>query len=320
MKNPSQIINLAEVVPNDLAGERLDQALTKLFPQYSRARLQDWIRHAQIKVDNKVKRPRDKVYGGEAITLQVILEDKISWQAQAINLDILYEDADLLVVSKPVGLVVHPAAGNPDSTLVNALLHRNPELAKLPRAGIVHRLDKNTSGLLVVAKSLPAHTNLIKQLQAREIEREYIAIVKGVLISGGTVNAAIGRHPIQRKQMAVVLNGKPAVTHYRVLERFRHHSLLKINLETGRTHQIRVHMNHIHHPIVGDVIYGGRLQLPKNASEELIQTLRNFKHQALHAQRLALLHPTTHHQIEWFAPPPADIQNLIAVLRRDAKQ
>lgn len=319
MKNPNQIITLNEIIPNHLAGERLDQALAKLFPQFSRARLQDWIRTEQIKIDNATKRPRDRVLGGEKVSLQVTLEDKVSWQPQALALEIVYEDSDLLVINKPVGLVVHPAAGNPDSTLVNAILHKFPELVKLPRAGIVHRLDKNTSGLLVIAKTLITYTDLIKQLQERSIEREYMALVKGVLISGGTVNAPIGRHPVQRKLMAVVEGGKPAVTHYRIMEKFRNYTLLKVNLETGRTHQIRVHMNHIHHPIVGDTTYGGRFQLPKAMSEELIKVLRGFKHQALHAQRLALVHPVTQQRQEWFAAPPEDLKNLIETLRRDSK-
>lgn len=319
MKNTGQIINLHAIVPDELAGSRLDQALVQLFPNFSRAKLQTWVRGQQIKVNDQPKRPRDKVQGGEVITLNATLADQTIWQPQALDLNLVYEDADLLVVNKPVGLVVHPAAGNLDSTLVNAILHHAPQVSKLPRAGIVHRLDKNTSGLLVVAKTLPAYTDLIKQLQARSIEREYAAIVNGVLISGGSVEAPIARNPMHRKQMAVVESGKPALTHYRVVERFRGHTLLKVMLATGRTHQIRVHMAYIGHAITGDATYGGRLQIPKGASEELISVLRGFKHQALHAKRLALLHPVTKQELKWIAPLRDDFQQLLEILRHDAE-
>ena len=314
------MINLQIIVPPHLAGKRLDQAAADLFPQYSRARLQAWIRDQQLQVNGHNKRPRDPVNPGETITLKAVLPAQEKWQPQAIELEIIYEDEALLIINKPVGLVVHPAAGNPDSTLVNALLHHSPALANLPRAGIVHRLDKDTSGLLVVAKTLEAHTALVKQLQARTIQREYEAIVTGHLVAGGTIDAPLGRHPVQRKKRMVTDFGKPAVTHYRVLEHFRHYTRLKVQLETGRTHQIRVHMTHIHHPIVGDKTYGGRLQLPKGASPELIQVLRTFKHQALHAQRLGLVHPMTKEDMAWTAPLPADMQHLLEVLRRDKLQ
>jgi len=320
MKNTGQIINLQAIVPEELAGQRLDQVLAKLFPEFSRAKLQEWIRGQQVQVDGQSKRPKDTMYGGEKVTLQTVLADQTHWQPQSLVLDVVYEDADILVVHKPIGVVVHPAAGNPDTTLVNALLYHEPTLSKLPRAGLVHRLDKDTSGLLVVAKTLAAHTDLIKQLQARTIEREYAAIVKGVLVAGGTVDAPMGRHPVQRKQMAVVAAGKNAVTHYRVVERFRAHTWLRVNLETGRTHQIRVHMAHIGHAIVGDATYGGRVQVPKGASEELLTVLRGFQHQALHAQRLALIHPTSHQKLEWTIPLPLDMQHLLEVLRHDVNQ
>ena len=320
-KSPGQSsINLHAIVPAALAGKRLDQALVQLFPDYSRVRLQEWIRQQLILVDGHSRRPRDRLAGGETITLQATLTPQENWQAQAIPLTIIHEDDALLVVNKPVGLVVHPAAGNPDNTLVNALLNHAPALAQLPRAGIVHRLDKDTSGLLVVAKTLSAHTQLIKQLQARTVKREYQAIVTGHLIAGGTVDAPIGRHPLQRQKMAVLDFGKPAVTHYRVVERFAAHTRLKVQLETGRTHQIRVHMAHIRHPLVGDTTYGGRFQLPKHAGDALRQALRTFNHQALHAQRLGLMHPLTHEYQEWQTPLPPDLQQLLEALRADNEQ
>lgn len=320
MKNTAQTINLQTTIPNEAKGKRLDLVLAELFSDYSRAKLQQWIRAKQLLVDGQVKRPRDVVRGGEIITLNTTLDYQEYWEAQAIQLNIVYEDEALLVINKPIGLVVHPAAGNPDKTLVNALLYHAPELAHLPRAGIVHRLDKDTSGLLVVAKTLVAHTHLIKQLQTHSVKREYAAITNGVLISGGTIDAPISRHSTNRKKMAVVENGKFAITHYRVIERFRAHSFIKVRLETGRTHQIRVHMAHIAHPLVGDSTYGGRLQLPKNSSDELITILRNFKHQALHAKRLGLIHPITHEYQEWQTALPKDMQALLAALRKDADE
>jgi 23S rRNA pseudouridine1911/1915/1917 synthase len=315
MKNTEQLVKLSTIIPISMAGLRLDQALAALFPEFSRACLQNWIKKQQVLIDGKVKRVKDSVHGGENVAINAVLEKKGAWQAQAIQLDIVYEDESLLVINKPVGLVVHPAPGNPDQTLVNALLHHCPSLVQLPRAGIIHRLDKNTSGLLVVAKTLTAHTELVRQMQARLIQREYLAIVCGTIISGGTIDVPIGRHPIQRKQMAVIHSGRTAITHYRVLERFPAHTMLKVNLETGRTHQIRVHMAYIRHPIVGDNLYGSRLQIPKGCSNELAQILRHFKHQALHATRLGLQHPVTHAYIEWIAPPPADIEQLLQLLR-----
>ncbi len=317
MKNPEQAINLSAVVPEDLAGQRLDQALASLFSKFSRARIQTWIRDGQVLVDNRPKRPRDRVLGGETILITATLPTQVEWEPQNITLDIIYEDEDLIVVNKPVGLVVHPAAGNPDSTLVNALLHHCPSLEHLPRAGIVHRLDKNTSGLLVVAKTLTAHTSLVRQLQGRTVQREYSTIVDGVLVSGGTIDQPIGRHPHLRKQMAIAESGKRAITHYRVVERFRAHTWLRVNLETGRTHQIRVHMAALRHPVVGDATYGGRFKIPAKASEALCAALRAFKHQALHAQRLGLIHPTTRSPMEWQAPLPEDMQNLLQLLRED---
>jgi 23S rRNA pseudouridine1911/1915/1917 synthase len=318
MKNTAQTINCQVIVPDHLAEKRLDHILSELFPSYSRSRLQSWIRDQQILVDQQHKRPRDKIKAGALITLAATLPTESKWEAQALPLNIVYEDEALLVINKPPGLVVHPAAGNPDKTLLNALLHHCPQLNQLPRAGIIHRLDKDTSGLLVVPKTLSAHTQLVKQLQARTIQRDYYAVVEGVFIAGGTINAPIGRHPKLRKKMAVnEFSGKQAISHYRIVERFTHHTLIKVQLETGRTHQIRVHMAHIHHPLVGDKTYRGRLQLPKKASEALISCLRQFPRQALHAEHLKLTHPITHQTVEWEAPLPDDIKALIHCLRED---
>ncbi len=307
----------AQVEPEQ-AGQRLDQALAKLFPDYSRSRLQQWVKAGLVKVDGQGCRPRDKVHGGEQIELEVRLEEQVECSPQAIPLDLLFEDEQLLVINKPAGLVVHPAVGNRDGTLQNALLNYDPDLIQLPRAGIVHRLDKETSGLLVVARTPMAHKSLVEQLQARAVKREYRAVARGVLVAGGTVDAPMGRHPVQRVKQAVVPGGKAAVTHYRVLERFAHHSYLRINLETGRTHQIRVHMAHIRHPLVGDPVYGGRLQLPAGASPEMQGALRRFKRQALHARRLGLNHPASGDWQEWEVAVPQDMAELLEVLRAGA--
>jgi 23S rRNA pseudouridine1911/1915/1917 synthase len=305
-------------IDQELAGKRLDQVLPLLFPDFSRSRLQQWIKQGQVTLDGKACRIRDKVVGGERVELAARLEDQVECQPQAIELEIIFEDEQILVVNKPVGLVVHPAAGNPDGTLQNALLHHDAELIQLPRAGIVHRLDKETSGLLVVAKTPGAHRSLIEQLQAREIKREYRALACGVMTAGGTVDQPIGRHPSQRIKMAVVRSGKPAVTHYRVIERFRAHTYLKVFLETGRTHQIRVHMAHIHYPLIGDPLYGGRLKLPAGATEALRHQLQTFRRQALHARQLGLKHPLSGEWMEWQAPIPADMEELLEALREDA--
>lgn len=313
---------LTAIIPEEHAGRRLDQVLAELFPDYSRSRLQEWVKEGRVKVDGNLWRPRDKVMGGEAVELdaQPSPEAESQWRPEELPLNVVYADEHVIVINKPAGLVVHPGSGNLQGTMANALLAYAPELRHLPRAGVVHRLDKETSGLLVVARTLPARTRLVAQLQAREFLREYEAVAIGVMTAGGTVDAPIGRHPVDRKRMAVVPSGKPAVTHYRVVERFRTHTHVRVKLETGRTHQIRVHMAHIRYPLVGDPVYGGRLKLPPSASPELADTLRGFKRQALHAARLGFAHPATGEHVEWQAPLPEDMARLLELLREDAQQ
>ncbi|MCX7557547.1 23S rRNA pseudouridine(1911/1915/1917) synthase RluD [Xanthomonadaceae bacterium JHOS43] len=307
-------------VPIEFAGRRIDQVLAELFPEFSRSRLTAWIKAGQVAVDGHVPRPRDAVKGGEWVEVNGTVETATDSAPEAIALDILYEDEHLLIVNKPVGLVVHPGAGNPAGTLVNALLHHDANLALLPRAGIVHRLDKDTSGALIVARTLPAHTALVEQLASREIHRQYEAIVTGPIIAGGTIDVPLDRHPVDRLRRAVSEDGKPAVTHYRVRERFRAHTRVECVLETGRTHQIRVHMAHIRHPLVGDPLYGGSLRLPKAASDELIATLRGFRRQALHAEKVELAHPIHGSPLQAIAPTPPDLLALAAALRADTAQ
>jgi len=311
-------VELQASVPAHMHGSRLDQVAAQLFPQYSRSRLQAWIKAGELSVDGQQCRPRDKVPGGALVRIDALLQSQVLWQGQDIALDVIHEDDAILVIDKPAGLVVHPAAGHEQGTLVNALLAHAPELAQLPRAGIVHRLDMETSGLLVVARTLPAHRHLVEQLQERTVKREYCAICIGAMTGGGTVDAPIGRHPRQRKKMAVLAaGGKPAITHYRLAQRFGHHTRITVNLETGRTHQIRVHMAHRRYPLIGDPQYGGRPRIPRGASDLLIDTLRNFPRQALHARALGLLHPETEEPLEFESPLPQDILDLIAVLERE---
>lgn len=316
MSKPTPIKHVV-TVSESLAGSRLDFALAKLLPEYSRAKLQHWIQADHVTVDGKVGKNPEKVAAGAVISLEAELEVVEPCVPEAIHLTIVYEDDDLLVINKPVGLVVHPGAGNPGGTLVNALLNYCPALNQLPRAGLVHRLDKDTSGLLVIAKTISTHTRLVRMIQSRKVSREYVAIVEGTLIAGGTINQPLGRHPKHRTRMAVISSGKEATTHYRVLERFRAHTLLKVMLETGRTHQIRVHLAWAHYPLVGDSFYGWRLRLPPKAKPALIEGLQGFKRQALHARRLSLRHPQTGELLEWEAPLPEDMQHLIALLRED---
>jgi 23S rRNA pseudouridine1911/1915/1917 synthase len=310
---------LTALVPDTLAGRRFDAALAELFPEYSRSRLSLWIKSGDALLDGQAVRGRDPVRGGEAVSLTVVLDVQTRAEPEDIPLDVLFEDEQVIVLNKPAGLVVHPGAGNPTGTLVNALLHFDPSLAAVPRAGIVHRLDKDTSGVMVVARTLPAHTALVAQLSARGVHRQYLAVVVGALVSGGTANAAIDRHPRDRIRMAARdEGGRDAVTHYRLRERFRAHTALECRLETGRTHQIRVHMAHLKHPIVGDPLYGGPLKLPKGATAELIDALRGFRRQALHAETLEFMHPITGEPVRCSAPVPDDMLHLLQALREDA--
>ncbi|QFU04305.1 Ribosomal large subunit pseudouridine synthase D [Pseudoalteromonas sp. THAF3] len=314
-------ISLSAEVPVELGGKRLDQILAQLFPDYSRSRIKTWILDDMVQVDGlTLNTPKEKLLGGEHVEINAQIEAPREYEAQDIALDIVYEDDDILVINKPAGLVVHPGAGNPDGTVLNALLHHCPEIENIPRAGIVHRLDKDTTGLMVVAKTLPAQTHLVAALQKREnFTREYEAICYGTMTAGGMVDAPIGRHATKRTHMAVNEFGKPAVTHYRVAEKFRAHTRLRLRLESGRTHQIRVHMAHISHPLVGDPFYGGRPRPPKYASEEFMAILRGFKRQALHAIKLQLAHPITGEQMRWQAPVPEDMVALTEALRQDTE-
>ncbi|VAW80750.1 Ribosomal large subunit pseudouridine synthase D [hydrothermal vent metagenome] len=314
----SETIYLSGSIPEQAAGRRLDQVLAELFSQYSRSRLQQWTKQGHVLLDGKPAKVRQRVLGGESVEVRAELQDEGAVEPQAMALDIVYQDEQLLVINKPAGLVVHPAAGNRDGTLQNGLLYFDPDLATVPRAGIVHRLDKDTSGLMVVARTLEAHTSLVTQLQERTVSREYLALVHTVLTAGGTVDAPIGRHPKDRLRMAVVESGKPAVSHYRVLERFAAHTLVQVRLETGRTHQIRVHMAHLHYPLVGDPVYGGRLRLPRGASERLQEALRGFRRQALHARRLAFVHPQSGETVGWEVDIPEDFLSLLEVIRSES--
>jgi 23S rRNA pseudouridine1911/1915/1917 synthase len=300
--------------PPDCTGERVDQVAAELFPDYSRARLQKWIRDGDLTVDNEATRPARKLAGGEWLRLVAVLEPEGVVTPQDLPLDILHEDADLLVLDKPAGLVVHPAAGNPDGTLQNALLHHDPGLDALPRSGIVHRLDKDTSGVMVVARSLRAHHSLVAQLQSRDMSRIYEAVVHGVVKGPGSVEAPIGRHPVDRKRMAVVARGKPAASHYRVLRRFAHFTQLEVSLESGRTHQIRVHMRHLGWPLVGDAVYGKRLAKNIDLDAPTHESVSAFPRQALHARTLCLQHPADGRECRYTAPLPADLRALLDVL------
>jgi 23S rRNA pseudouridine1911/1915/1917 synthase len=321
MKNtaPSSQIQLSAIVPSELNGKRLDQALALLFVEHSRSRLKDWVEKGHIVVNGVVKRPKDKVQEGDNIKVNAEVLVTKEWTGEEIPLDIVYEDEHILVINKQTSFVVHPAAGNQSGTLVNALLHRFPSLNLLPRAGIVHRLDKDTTGLMVIAKTLAAQTKLVSSLQARQVKRIYEAVVHGVMTGGGKVDAPIGRHPRERTKMAVIDSGKVAITHYRLVEKFAHHTHVRIQLETGRTHQIRVHMAYIQHPIIGDKAYGGRLRNPPNTSESLREYLRAFPRQALHATSLGLLHPITEEEVNWEVPLPEDMQQLLQRLQQEKR-
>ena len=351
MSPPSQRIERTAILPPEAAGQRLDAALAALFPEFSRSRLQRWLKDGALTVDGASPRGRTAAAGGETVHLVAELADEGRVEAEPIPLNIVHEDADLLVINKPAGLVVHPGAGNPAGTLQNALLHHDPALGAVPRAGLVHRLDRDTSGLMVVARTLQAHTHLVNQLQARSVGREYLALVAGTFTAGGRVDAPLGRHPRDRLKMAVraeALDSRPAITHYRIETRYSAHTLLRCRLETGRTHQIRVHMAHIRHPIVGDPLYSGRLALPSGAEAVTVaglsadgrhaavhgsgnsdgvatgpgddgavtvaEVLRRFRRQALHAETLTLIHPASGETLSWTAAPPPDFQDLMTAL------
>ncbi|MCH8531192.1 MAG: 23S rRNA pseudouridine(1911/1915/1917) synthase RluD [Saccharospirillum sp.] len=306
-------------VPMELGQKRLDQVAAILFPDHSRSRIQTWIKSGQLTVDGKTLKPREKLVGGEQLALNAEIEIQERWQAEPVELDVVYADDDIIVINKPAGLVVHPGAGTPGGTVLNGLLHHYPEVGTIPRAGIVHRLDKDTTGLMVVARSLTAHTSLVAQLQDRSMGREYEAVVTGVMTGGGKVDEPIGRHPTVRTKMAVSHAGKPAVTHYRVLERYRNHTLIRCKLETGRTHQIRVHMAHIHYPLVGDPLYAGRMRLPKGVHPDVAKALRTLDRQALHATYLELVHPKSGETMAWQVELPDDMVDLLALLEADAE-
>ncbi len=316
----SSSATITVTVPLTASGQRLDQALAASLPEYSRSRIQQWMDAGLVWRGTQSCRRRDKAQGGDQIILQPPPPAASHHQAQPLTLDVQFEDDQLIIVNKPAGLVVHPAAGHRDGTLLNALLHHHPPLEAIPRCGLVHRLDKDTSGLLAVAKTLTAHQSLVNQLQQRTMRREYRALVNGVVISGGQIDAPIGRHPVQRKKMAVVASGRPALTEYRVLRSYRAHSLLQVKLHTGRTHQIRVHMAHQRYPLVGDSAYGGRVRLPPNACPELIAALQQFPRQALHAIRLGLSHPISQDALEWSIPMAPDLQALLDQLARDVDE
>ena len=307
----SESVEADFVVTIEHSGMRLDQAISELMPDYSRSRLQQWIKQGSITVNGAQYKPKEKVKVNDLIEVNAELEAQGDWEPEPIDLDIIYEDESILVLNKPVGLVVHPAAGNYSGTLVNGLLHYDPSLNNVPRAGIVHRLDKDTSGLMVVAKTLQAHAHIVAQLQDRSMGREYEAIVTGVMTGGGTVDEPIARHSRDRKKMTVTPFGKPAVTHYRVIKKLEHHTHIRVKLETGRTHQIRVHMAHIGYPLVGDPTYAGRTRVPAGTSAVFKEALKAFPRQALHAKKLTLIHPQDEEEVSWEVELPDDMLALL---------
>ncbi len=309
---------LRKVVPLNFTGRRLDKALSDMFPDFSRSRLQSWIKQGQIKVDGEVLPAKYRLAGSEQIELLTkLVPEAGEIKPENIPIDIIFEDEEIIVINKPAGLVMHPGAGNWCGTVQNGLLHYDPSLAKIPRAGIVHRLDKDTTGLFVVARTLRAHKSLVEQLQAHHVSRNYLAIVDGALVSGGTINLPIGRHSKDRKRMTVRESGKEAITHYRLKEKFRAHTLLSVKLETGRTHQIRVHMSHIKHALLGDATYSGRPRFPVKSADVLREAIIRFKRQALHAWKLSLEHPASATGVSWEVEIPGDMQQMLKLLRED---
>lgn len=319
MNDATQTIKESQIVPYELGQKRFDQIAAQLFADYSRSRIQQWIKDGALTVDGKTMKTKDKLIGGETLVLDAQLEASERWEAEPVELNVVYEDEQIIVIDKPAGLVVHPGAGTPSSTVLNGLLYRYPELAAIPRAGIVHRLDKDTTGLMVVARTLTAQTHLAAQLQDRSMGREYYALCMGVMTGGGVVNEPIDRHPKHRTKMAVAPQGmgKAAITHYRVEQRFRNHTLTRCKLETGRTHQIRVHLSHIGYPLVGDPLYAGRSRLPKGIAPEVMAELKVFRRQALHAGYLELIHPETSEIVSWESELPQDFAHLLEVLQEE---
>lgn len=305
-------------VPRELHNQRVDSVIAQLLPEYSRSLISNWIKTGAVTLNNEPCKPKDKAKDGDLIKINVdytrINTDFNLCEPENIPIQIIYEDEEILVVNKPAGLVVHPGAGNREHTLINALLHHAPELQQLPRAGIIHRLDKDTTGLLIVAKNLISHTNLIRQMQEREIKRDYITLVHGHIISGGTIDTGFARHPRNRLKMAVTEHGRQAITHYTVNKQYNDFTLLNVSLMTGRTHQIRVHMNYINHPVVGDQLYGGRIRFPVHADENVLSVLKQFKRQALHAQFISFYHPNKNMELTFEAPVPDDFKLLLNTL------
>ena len=305
---------LTIIIPERMTGDRLDVALSEMLPDYSRSKITAWIKSGDALINNKAFKPKDKVNGSQVVMLSLNKKQNNDWSAENIALNVVFEDEDIIIINKPFGLVTHPGAGNWNGTLANALLYYDSELSKLDRAGIVHRLDKNTSGLMVIARNEKSQKYLVEQLQSHSVAREYSAIVYGHMISGGSVNDPIGRDPKDRIKQAVSSNGKDATTHYRVIDRFKSHTHVKAILETGRTHQIRVHLSHIGYPLLGDPMYGGRVRFPKKASEILKESLLGFKRQALHSKKLTLNHPSTGELMSWKSPLPDDMLELLNIL------
>ena len=304
------------IIPNRMTGERLDSSISEMLPDYSRSKITAWIKSGDALIDGKSFKPKDKAIGTEIVCLTLNQKQNNDWSAEKIPLNIVYEDDDIIVINKQFGLVTHPGAGNWSGTLANALLYYDPVLSTLDRAGIVHRLDKNTSGLMVIARNEKSQKYLVEQLQRHSVDREYSAIVYGHMIAGGTVDEPIGRDPKDRVKQAVLMSGRDAITHYRAIDRFKSHTHVKAILETGRTHQIRVHLSYVGHSLIGDPIYGGRVRFPKKASEELKDALLNFKRQALHSKKLSLTHPISGESMSWKAPLPDDMKKLLEVLKK----